>query len=153
MWLEISVILIWLIIIGIIVLIVVLYYKGDSIGGTKSIITFNPGGNYINNNYQFFGSQNANEQVARIVMPQNAILSNLVVRNQNIAGQGQVRSYAVLVNSVRSLLAVEMTNDDLMLANTTTTIPVNAGDYVSVFYTDSFQPSTTGSISFVVTLI
>lgn len=171
MLLEISVIVLWVIIIGIILFIVISYATGGlnslkgptgsvgptgntgAPGGTKSIVTLNPGGNYINNNYQFFGSQNTNERVARIVMPQNATLSHLLVRNDNAVGQGQTRFYAIIVNSVRTTLEVQLTGNDMMGSNTNTFIPVNAGDYVSVLYTDTLSPPPTiGSISFVIDL-
>jgi hypothetical protein len=171
MWLEISVIALWVIIIGIILFVVISYATGSlnnlkgptgstgptgntgAPGGTKSIVTLNPGGNYLNDHYQFFGSQNTNEQVARIVMPQNATLSNLLVRNATAVGQGQARIYSVFVNSVITTLRVQMTNNDTIISNTNTFIPVNAGDYVSVLYTDTLSLTpTTGSISFVIDL-
>lgn len=126
-------------------------------GRSQSLITFAPGNFYINNNFQFFGSQTPTEYIAQIVITKPGTVSNLTVRNVNVNGTGNPqRIFIVRKNGQNTLLQVVMRLSDTMMINNTDMVNVMPGDLISLVYTENTSQGTlmptTGAISFIITM-
>lgn len=124
-------------------------------GVSESLVTFNPSSNYINNNFQFFGSQWANEQNAQIAINKTGLVYNLIVRNQIGAPTGDLlRTYTVRKNGVNTNLSVQMQATDTIMSDVTTLVNVVPGDLLSLSYTEQVITGTilptTGAITFTI---
>jgi hypothetical protein len=111
-------------------------YTGPA-GSSKnqSFITFNSGGNLINNNFQFFGAQTTNESLAQILITKAGTLSNLYVSYNNITGNLIGRQlFVVRLNGVNTNLSV-IINSNIVGMNNTATVNVVPGDTISLLYT------------------
>lgn len=116
---------------------------------TQTIITLNSGGNYVNNNFIFFGTQTPVESSAQIVIPKAGTLSNLYVANTGTNNDSKL--FTVRVNGNNTNLVVSMFSPDIN-GFSGNVVPVNAGDKVSVQFQVSSSPTTYGgAISFTLT--
>ena len=124
-------------------------------GISKTFITFNPGANYVNGDFQFFGTQNSNESAASILITQPGILSDLFISNTFSAGPFTSRRlYIVNQNQSHTLLQVSLDGTSTQVSNTTDNVPVSPGDLISLEYTEIDPMNTrmtTGSITFTLT--
>lgn len=119
------------------------------IAARQSFITFNPGSNYINNNFIFFGTQNVYEGYAQILISQPGTISNLSIVNNGTNFDNS--KYTLRVNGQDTSLVVNI-NQARVGTNNTNMVNVNLGDLVSVQYTSSLSPSTyTGALTFTIT--
>lgn len=100
----------------------------------QSFITFNSGGNLINNNFQFFGAQTSNELLAQILITKAGTLSNLYVSYNNIFGNliGS-QQFVVRINGVNSNLSVVI-QSNIVGMNTNNVVNVVPGDQISLLY-------------------
>jgi len=114
-------------------------------GSNMTMITFNSGGNYVDNTYQFFGSQNPIESEAQIVVNKAGILSNLLVSNSGYNNpNGDTKLITVRVNGQDTPLNVSMYGIQTVASNTINTVNVNAGDKISVSMRISISPASYG---------
>ena len=119
-------------------------------GTSQTFITLNSGGNYINNYFQSFGSQQATESMAQIVISRPSRLSNLYVANTGTNNDSKL--ITVRVNGQDTALQVSMFSPDVNAANTGNVINVNPGDKVSVQYQTSVpQTNYGGSVTYTIT--
>jgi hypothetical protein len=122
-------------------------------GDNTTMITFNSGGNYINNNFQFYGTQNSNELFAQIVVNKPSKISNLIVVNTGYnSPSGDTKVITVRVNGQNTPLSVSMYGFDVNKSNNTDVVTVNPGDKISVLFMVSNTPVTYGgTITFSIT--
>jgi hypothetical protein len=163
MWIEFSLILLWLIVIAIIVIGVILYIHRNTEfnktgptgpqglpgiasntgatgpiglpGSNKSYITFNSGGFYVDQAFQFYGFQQTNGNLASIVMSESGTLSNLYVDNvfpNNGAHQGTM-TFTVTKNFIDTALSVTMPVNASTVSNTSS-ITFVSGDVIAIIY-------------------
>jgi hypothetical protein len=123
-------------------------------GQSETIITFNSGGNLVNNSYQFFGSQSLNLDQANILINKPGFISNLCVRTNNGAGGPNLgRIFSIQKFTGPTPLQVVITGDQLFGCNNTS-IPVQAGDIISLYYitlTTIGTADATASMTFTIT--
>lgn len=119
-------------------------------GQNDTMITFNSGGNYVNNAYQFFGSQNLIESEAQILINKPSVISNLYVSNSGY--DSNTLTITVRVNGQDTALNVTMSGLQPIASNTINKINVNSGDKVSVSFNARFAPIIYGgAITFTIT--
>ncbi len=119
-------------------------------GTSETLITFNPAGNYISYDFQFFGTQNSTESFAQIVMSKPGYLSNLYVSNNGTNNENV--NVIIRVNGQNTPLYVDISGGVLVNWNNVAVVPVRTGDKVSVLYQSSKTNLTYGgSISFIIT--
>lgn len=119
-------------------------------GNNDTMITFNSGGNYVTNSYQFFGSQNTVESEAQIVINKPSVISNLYVSNSGY--DNNTLTVTVRVNGQDTALNVVMASIQMVGSNTVNRVNVNTGDKVSVSFKSTFSPVIYGgAISFTIT--
>lgn len=123
------------------------------VGTASSFVTLNSSNPLIDNAFIFFGEQLFTEALGQIIMPQAAILSDLVVAfgPGNFPPNGY--EFTVRVNQQNSALNVRLAGS--LGSNTTTRVPVNIGDKVSVIFTNyqGGTPTVNAMITFKITPI
>lgn len=119
-------------------------------GITKSYVTLNSSTNYVSGNFIAFNGQTPFEIQSMIVMNESGTLSNLMVRNiyDNTAGQEMI--FTVRKNLSNTALSVSMPDNESIANNTTNTVSVMKGDFISVLVTGSPNLQTGGMITFTI---
>jgi hypothetical protein len=122
-------------------------------GNNTTMITFNSGGNYQNNNYQFYGTQTLNETFAQIVVNKPSKISNLIVANTGYnSNGGDTKVITLRVNGQNTPLSVTMYGFDVNKSDNINIVTVNPGDKISVLFQVSTAPVPYGgSITFSIT--
>jgi hypothetical protein len=94
---------------------------------------------------QGFIATAANEFIASFVMTNAFTLRNLYVNLTTVPGGGNARTFTIRINGVNSALALVISDFNTSGTNTITTVPVIAGDRISLQVTNTAgfpMPST-----------
>lgn len=173
MWYEFVIGILVILIIIFIIIVIILYSRGalktvgpqgpqgatGSTGGTgppgttKSFVTLNPGGNYIDGNFIFFGNQSVAIGVSAIVISDTGFISNLFVDNQHDQGvSGAQRQYTLIQNGNSTTQTVTLSGLDTQGFATGSIVLVSPGDTIAVLYQEmgTGLPATTGAITFTI---
>lgn len=116
-------------------------------GAGLTSIHFNSNTNLANNNYLFYHGQDNIEYQAQILITRNGTLSNLFANVQNAPGGLFSRTFTIRVNSVTTALTVTISGISTSGFNTVNTVPVVAGDLVSLVHTTVGSPALSVGIT------
>jgi hypothetical protein len=130
MLLEFSVILLWFIVIGVIIALIIVYTRHEI--PSKNFITFNSGGPYLANSYQFFGVQSIIEDHCTLLMTENGTLSDLYI--SNFGSFDSSVSYTIRKNSINTSLSVQFSQFQLKGHNTTDIVSFVKDDLISLLF-------------------
>jgi hypothetical protein len=97
-----------------------------------------------------FNGQTQFEIEAMIVMSDNGFLSNLMVRNIYNNTEAQTMVITIRKNLQITALSVSIPANQSIANNTTSIVPFNKGDFISVLFTGGPNINNSGMITFTI---